>query len=101
MKFSLTKLIVLLSVVFTIVLFTLSFVMFPTGYVGTTKKGGVALGCICHGSGPSTNVSVFFEGPDSVATGQTVTFKIKLSHGPAIKGGFNVAQLQIQPLFVF
>lgn len=91
MKFSLTKIIVSLSVIFTFVLFALSFNMFPTGYVGTTKKGGVAFGCICHGSSPTTSVSVFFAGPDSVAAGQTVTFTVKLSHGPAIKGGFNVA----------
>jgi hypothetical protein len=91
MKSRLPKIIIFSFILFTITLFTLAFYLFPTGYVGTTKKGGIALGCICHGSGPTTTVAVFFEGPDSVAAGQTVTYKIKLSHGPAIKGGFNVA----------
>lgn len=78
-------------IIFTVSLFLMSFDVFPTGYVGTTKKGGVNLGCICHGSSPTTGVSVNFSGPDSVAMGQTVTFTISVSHGPGITGGFNVA----------
>jgi Secretion system C-terminal sorting domain len=79
------------TVLFTASLFLMSFDVFPGGYVGTTKKGGVNLGCICHGSNPTAGVSVFFSGPDSVAMGQTVTYTISVSHGPAILGGFNVA----------
>ncbi len=74
-------------------LFLLSFDMFPTGYVGTTKKylDPSPLGCICHGSSANDTVQVNITGPDSVAAGQTATFKVSISHGPAIVGGFNVA----------
>lgn len=78
-------------ILFTAVLFLMSFNFLPTGYVGTTRKGGGDFGCLCHGSTPTSAVTVFFTGPDSVAAGQTVTFKVKISHGPAIAGGFNAA----------
>jgi hypothetical protein len=78
-------------IVCVIVLFLMSFNFLPTGYVGTTRKGGGDFGCLCHGSSPATGVSVTFNGPDSVAAGQTVTYQVKISHGPAISGGFNVA----------
>lgn len=80
---------------FTVLFVTLLFLniySFPTGYVGVTKKGGDGIGCICHGTNmPTPAVSVFFEGPDSVAAGQTVLYNIKLAHGPAIVGGFDAA----------
>jgi hypothetical protein len=64
---------------------------FPTGYTGVTTKGD-GLGCICHGTNqPTPTVSVFFEGPDSVAVNETVLYKIKVSHGPAVVGGFDAA----------
>lgn len=78
---------------FTIALFLLAFNLFPTGYVGTTKKylDPPPLGCVCHGSSPNDTVHVNITGPDSVAAGTTAIFKISVSHGPAIVGGFNVA----------
>ena len=90
MKFNLNKIIISSFIVFTITIFSMAMYWFPTGYVGTTKKTG-ALGCVCHGVDPNDSVSVFFSGPDSVAAGQTVIFQIKVSHGPALRGGFNVA----------
>ncbi len=90
MKFNLSKIIVIVFSVFTIAIFTAAMYWFPNGYVGTTKKTG-SLGCVCHGVDATPTVSVFFEGPDSVAVGQTVTFRIKAAHGPAVTGGFNVA----------
>jgi hypothetical protein len=65
---------------------------FPNGYVGVTNKGGGGIGCICHGTNmPTPSVSVFFEGPDSVAVGGTVLYNMKIAHGPAIVGGFDAA----------
>ncbi len=65
---------------------------FPNGYVGVTKKGGEGIGCVCHGINmPTPAVNVFFEGPDSVEVGQTVLYKIKIAHGPAVVGGFDAA----------
>ena len=64
---------------------------YPTGFVGLTKKTG-GTGCVCHGNGvPHTDVSVVFIGPDSVAVGQRVTYRLKTSHGPAVLGGLDVA----------
>jgi len=76
---------------FVIALFLMSFDFFPGGYVGTTKKNGGTLGCVCHGEFSNDTVSVGIQGPDSVAAGETVTYTVFISHGPAIVGGFNVA----------
>lgn len=91
MKFNVSKIIIASFILFTVSLFVMAFTMFPTGYVGTTKKNGENLGCICHGGSPNDSVTVAIIGPDSVAVGQTVTYRVKISHGPAIVGGFNVA----------
>ena len=86
--------IVISFIIFIAVLFMMSFNFLPTGMVGTTRKGGGDFGCLCHGPTPTTSVAVFFLGPDSVAAGQTVTFRVFVAHGPAISGGFNVASYQ-------
>lgn len=94
MKIDYKRLIVPVFFLFVISMFAYSFVFFPSGYVGTTRKGGSNLGCVCHGDTATSQVSVFFRGPDSVAAGQTVTYTIYASHGPAIIGGFNVANFR-------
>lgn len=91
MKFSNTKTAVSLLLIFAAVLFLLSFTWFPTGYVGTTKKNGGTKGCVCHGSDPTPSVSVTVTGPDSVAAGDTATYTVRISNGPAGTGGFNIA----------
>lgn len=92
MKFNSSKILIALFSLFIVSLFIMAFADFPWGYVGTTKKNGEALGCICHGGGvPNDTVIVQIFGPDSVAVGQTATYRIKISRGPAIAGGFNVA----------
>ncbi len=68
-----------------------SFVFFPTGYVGTTRKTLPPLGCVCHGDTATTNVNVQIIGPDSVPAGTTAFYRIKTTGGPAITGGFNFA----------
>lgn len=78
-------------IIFVALLYVLAFTWFPTGYVGTTKKGGVNLGCICHGSGPTGGVNVTITGPDSVAVGTPAVYTVRITGGPAISGGFNVA----------
>lgn len=75
---------------FITVLYAFSF-FFPTGYVGTTRKNNVNLGCICHGDTASSNVSVVISGPDSIPAGLTAIYTITMSNGPAVAGGFNVA----------
>lgn len=75
-----------------VLIFALSINIFPftTGFTGVTKKNGGA-GCVCHSFEQTNTVSVFFTGPDSVPIGQTVLYKISISHGPAIGGGVDIA----------
>lgn len=67
-------------------------VNYPTGIVGLTEKDG-AMGCICHNFERTDSVSVWIEGPDSLVLGSSAEFKLFLTGGPAIKGGFNIAAL--------
>ena len=60
------------------------------GIVGLTKRDG-GLGCLCHDLNPSNSVFVWVEGPDSVFKRDTIQYKIKMTGGPAIAGGFNIA----------
>jgi hypothetical protein len=60
------------------------------GIVGLTKKNG-GVGCVCHDLIPTDSVIVWIEGPDSVLKNSTVQFKILMTGGPAVAGGFNIA----------
>lgn len=91
MKFNSKNIFIYIFVVFVIGIFAYSFMFFPTGYVGTTRKNQVNLGCVCHGDTATSSVTVQIIGPDSIPAGTTVLFRVKTSHGPAIKGGFNLA----------
>ncbi len=79
---------ILLSIIFITVIFYGS-VEYSHGIVGLTKLNGD--GCVCHNITPDQNVSVWIEGPDSVQVNQTVTYRVYLTGGPQIAGGFNVA----------
>lgn len=79
----------LLAVVSILYAFTMSF--FPYGYVGTTRKDNLNLGCICHGDTASSVVTVSILGPDSIPAGGTSIYTVTIQNGPAIAGGFNVA----------
>ena len=54
----------------------------------TFRDGGT--GCVCH-QNQSDSVLVWIEGPDSVAVNDTVQFRLLITGGPAITGGFNIA----------
>lgn len=60
------------------------------GIVGLTQKDG-GIGCICHDLDPVDSVIVWIEGPDSVLINSTTEFKILMTGGPAVAGGFNIA----------
>lgn len=62
---------------------------YSTGITGTTQKNGD--GCVCHSLNSDPAVWVRIEGPDTILQGQTVQYVIKLSGGPAVAGGFNIA----------
>lgn len=60
------------------------------GIVGMTIRDG-GIGCICHNLSPNDSVAVWIEGPDSVIINSTHQYKIFLSGGPSVAGGFNLA----------
>ncbi len=82
---------ILVIVFLSMVAFALK-VQYPTGIVGLTEKDG-AMGCICHNFEKSDSVSVWIEGPDSLVIGSSAEYKLFLSGGPAVEGGFNLAAL--------
>lgn len=60
------------------------------GIVGVTKRTS-SDGCFCHGFGASANVRVFLEGPSSVQVNDTVTYRLKMTGGPLVRGGTDIA----------
>ena len=64
-------------------------VEYSNGITGTTQKNGD--GCACHNLSPDPTVWVRIEGPDTLLQSQTAQYTLKLSGGPAVEGGFNVA----------
>ncbi|HEY6436211.1 MAG TPA: choice-of-anchor V domain-containing protein [Ignavibacteriaceae bacterium] len=60
------------------------------GIVGLTKLDG-GVGCVCHDINLTSSVTVWIEGPDSVLRNSTALFKLLMTGGPAVAGGFNLA----------
>jgi len=60
------------------------------GIVGMTLRDG-GIGCICHDFSKSDSVNVWIEGPDSLIISQTAQYKLLMTGGPAVAGGFNIA----------
>ena len=60
------------------------------GITGMTLRDG-GTGCICHNFTWSDSVKVWIDGPDSVYRNDTVSYKLFMSGGPAVTGGFNIA----------
>ncbi len=64
----------------------------------TMRDGGI--GCICHNFSPNDSVNVWIEGPDTLQKNITAQFKLFMTGGPAVEGGFNIASYtgQLSPL---
>ncbi len=82
-----------INLLFTIVF--LSMVIYASvdelhGIVGLTKRDG-GLGCLCHNITPTGSVQVWIEGPDSVLINSTTQYKLLITGGPDIAGGFDLA----------
>ena len=60
------------------------------GIVGLTKKDN-GPGCVCHNLSPTDSVIVWIEGPDSILKSSTAQYKLLMTGGPAVAGGFNIA----------
>ena len=81
---------VVIYILFLAVIAFLSYGYFA-GITGRTKKDGFTAGCECHGQAPFNNVYVTISGPDSVISGETVSFSLSISGGPLVRGGTNIA----------
>lgn len=60
------------------------------GIVGMTLRDG-GIGCICHNFTPDDSVTVWIDGPDSVYKNGSQQYKIFMTGGAAVAGGFNIA----------
>jgi len=60
------------------------------GIVGMTLRDG-GTGCVCHNLAPTDSVIVWIEGPDSLIINQTQQYRLYMTGGPGVEGGFNVA----------
>ncbi len=60
------------------------------GVVGYSGKGGIFC-TSCHGVGAGTVPTVAIEGPASLATGEVATYTVRITGGPGVRGGTNVA----------
>jgi hypothetical protein len=68
------------------------FAVFKFGKINSTKKNGN--GCVCHNITPAEDVIVWIDGPDSVEAGKNQIYKMYMTGGPAVAGGYNVAVSQ-------
>lgn len=64
-------------------------IQFSSGYVGATEKDG-GQGCNCHGDASSPEVNLWIEGPDSISTGSSANYRLFLTGGSKVAGGFNL-----------
>ena len=60
------------------------------GQTGTTLRDG-GVGCVCHDITPTDSVHVWIQGPDSVLINSTTQYKLFITGGPAVAGGFDIA----------
>jgi hypothetical protein len=85
------KLYIILSVIIFLVVLFESLKAFDDGITGVTRKGGQSEGCSCHNSEPSPNVNVLIISPSVVRPNDTVNCFLKISGGPHIAGGCDIA----------
>ncbi|MBK7868773.1 MAG: T9SS type A sorting domain-containing protein [Ignavibacteriales bacterium] len=60
-----------------------------TDVISCTELNG--LGCVCHTIDQDTTVLTRVEGPKTLRPGETAKYRVYVSRGPALGGGFNVA----------
>ena len=81
------------SILFFIFLITmyLNLVAFDDGIVGFTKKNSSKIGCVCHDFSPDVRVTVVINGPSTVFVNDTALYTLRISGGPAIEAGCDIA----------
>lgn len=81
---------IILSATFLLLISSLFVVASSSGRTGRTNLSDTP-GCTCHGSEPSSNVSVVIDGPDSVEINSNTTYQVRISGGSATAAGTNIA----------
>jgi len=78
-------------VIFSGLFFTYAVLLYAysTGIGGKTSLGDNG-GCSCHGSS-SSNVNVSITGPDILTVNETANYQVKITGGPAVQGGTDIA----------
>ncbi|MFZ4590284.1 MAG: choice-of-anchor V domain-containing protein [Ignavibacteria bacterium] len=61
------------------------------GIVNLTKRAGNTEGCTCHGFDTTSTVRITFQGPAIVQYGDTVTYTVRMTGGPLLKGGIDIS----------
>ena len=61
-------------------------------------KNGTKLGCVCHDLQPDNRVAVTISGPSTMFVNETAVFKLRITGGPAVAGGCDIAT-QLGDLF--
>ena len=69
----------------------INLVAFDDGIVGFTKKNGSKVGCVCHDFSPDVRVTVVINGPSTLFVNDTAVYTLRVSGGPAIEAGCNIA----------
>ncbi len=83
------KITIVSTVLLTVLFISVLLFAYPNGYTGATKKTGTT-GCSCHTL--NTNIIGSVTGPDTVNTGQSVTYTITVTRsGSTAKAGCNIA----------
>ncbi len=78
----------ILTVFLSVILF--ANIKYDHGITGVTLLGDGS-GCICHDLQPDSTVNVWIEGPDSLIRGDSAHYKLMMTGGPSVKGGFDIA----------
>ncbi len=64
---------------------------YPSGISGRTLKSSTSGCATCHGSGPSSSVTVTITGPDSLVVNQTAAFTVTVTGANGANGGVDIA----------
>ena len=65
-------------------------ISYEHGIIDMTLLDG-GLGCVCHDPQPDSSVIVWVEGPDTLFINDSAYYKIMMTGGPSVKGGFDLA----------
>jgi hypothetical protein len=77
------------TITFLLIFVSIIFYAYSTGITGETRKNGS--GCYCHSEQPSPNVHVEIVGPAQLEVNATAVYQVKITGGPALSGGTNIA----------